>query len=98
MIFLLIVIALGFFPKQDRRYWLFAVSAIAAHLVADLLFNVGFLSDGYITQIVKQSTKNNFNDWWMFLFEIVFGWGLSLYLIHKGYKRKNAIESLDKTE
>ena len=58
----IVVIVLGFFPKQNLRYWLFAVSALAAQLVTDLLFDVGFWRDGYITQIVKQSTKSNFND------------------------------------
>jgi hypothetical protein len=99
MLLFLIVIALGFFPKQGKRYWLFAVCAMATQIVADVLFDVGFWRDGYITQIIRQSTKNNFNDLWLFPFQIVFGWGLPIYLIYKGYKRKEkTIESLDKTE
>ena len=96
MLLFLIVIAFSFFPKQDKRYWLFAVSAMATQLVADLLFDVGFWRNGYITQIIKLYTKNNFNDLWLFPFQMVFGWGIPLYLIYKGYKRKEkAIESLE---
>lgn len=99
MLLLLIVIALGFFPKQGKRYWLFAVCAMATQIVADLLFDVGFWRDGYITQIIRQSTKNNFNHLWLIPFQIVFGWGLPLYLIYKGYKRKEkTIESVVKAE
>ena len=96
MLFLLIVITLAFFPKQDKRYWLFAVGALVSQLVADLLFGVGFWRDGYITQIVKQSTNNAFNDLWMFPPEMVFGWGVPIYFIYKGYKRKENLNQMKK--
>jgi hypothetical protein len=99
MLLLLIVIAVSFFSKKDKRYWLFAVSAMATQLFANLLFDVGFWSDGYITQIIRESTKNNFNELWLFPFQMIFGWGLPIYLIYKGYKRKEkSIESVVKTE
>jgi hypothetical protein len=96
MLFLLIVVALGFFPKQDKRYWLFAVSAAVVQLVAHLLFNVdlyGGWSDGYITYFVRQAQKNDFDIYGMFSLEIIFGWIIPIYLIHKGYKRKELGES-----
>jgi hypothetical protein len=103
MLFLFfMVIALGFFPKQNLRYWLFAVGAIAAQLLAHILFFVdlyGGWSDGFITSFVRHTQKNDFNIFGLFLLEMIFGWGLPLYLIYKGYKRKEkAIESLVKTE
>ena len=101
MIFLLIVIALGFFPKQDKRYWLFAASAIAIQFLAQFLFSAGgtlqdSTGDGYITAMVRQSTNSDGGVLWIFPFAMAFGWGLPIYLIHKGYKRKEkAIDSLD---
>lgn len=100
LLFLLIVVALGFFPKQGKRYWLFAVSAVAIILVAHLLFNVdlyGGWYDGYITTFVRQAQQNDFNIYGMFSLEIIFGWVIPLYLIYKGYKRKEkSLENLDK--
>ena len=104
MLFFLIVIALGFFPKQDMRYWLFAASAIAIQLLAQILFNGGGTvddptGDGYITAMVRQSTKSDDGVLWIFPFAMILMWGLPIYLIHKGYKRKQKnVENLDKTE
>ena len=92
MLFLFIlVIALGFFSRQNLRYWLFAVSAITAQLLAVLIFDVGFYNsggDGYITSFVRHIQKNNFNIYGMYSLEIIFGWGIPLYLIYSGYKKE----------
>jgi hypothetical protein len=104
MIFLLIVIAIGFFPKQDKRYWMFAVSAIAIQLLAQILFNAnGTLEnpsgDGYITAMLRQATNDGAGVLWMFPFAMALNWVLPIYLISKGYKRKEkSTSSLDKTE
>jgi len=85
------VIALGFFSRQNLRYWLFAVSAITAQLLAHLLFSVGFYdsgSDGFITSLVRHIQKNDFNIYGMYSLEIIFGWGIPLYLIYSGYKKR----------
>jgi len=63
MLLLLIVITLAFFPKQEKRYWFFAVSALTAQLVAHVLFYVdlyGGGGDGYITSFVRHTQKNDF--------------------------------------
>ena len=102
MLLLLIVIALGFFPKQGKRYWLFAVCAMATQLLAHLLFYVALYGgggDGYITSFVRHTQKNDFNIYGMLSLDIIFVWGIPLYLVYKGYKRKEkAIESLVKIE
>ena len=99
MLLLLIVITLAFFPKQDKRYWFFAVSALAAQLVAHVLFYVDLYSgggDGYITSFVRHTQKNDFNIYGMFSLEIIFGWGVPLYLVYKGYKRKENLNQMKK--
>lgn len=58
MIFLVAVIALGIFHKQDKRYWALAASASAIQLFTHLLFNGCGASenrgvDGYITAFVR---------------------------------------------
>jgi len=104
MLFLLVVIALGFFPKQDKRYWMFAASAIAIHLLAQFLFSAGGTlenpnGDGYITALIRQATKDGAEVLWVLPFAIGLGWGLPIYLIHKSYKRKReSVENLDKSE
>ena len=88
---LIVVIVLGFFSKQNLRYWLFAVSAITAQLLAHLLFSVdlyGGWDDGYITSFVRHIQKNDFNIYGMYSLEIIFGWGIPLYLIYRGYKKR----------
>jgi hypothetical protein len=53
----------------------------------------GGWSDGYITYFVRQAQKNDFDIYGMFSLEIIFGWIIPIYLIHKGYKRKELGES-----
>ena len=104
MLFLLIVIALGFFPKQEKRYWVYAASAIALQTIAQLLFSAGgtvedSAGDGYITAMVRQSTKSEIEVLWIFPIAMIFGWGIPIYLIHKGYVRKTKnTNEIDKTE
>lgn len=104
MLFFLIVIALGFFPKQDKRYWTFAASAIAIQLLAQFLFSAGGTlenpnGDGYITALIRQATKDGAEVLWVLPFAMGFGWGLPIYLIHKGYKRKKgSVENLNQSE
>lgn len=93
MLFLLVVIALGFFPKQDKRYWMFAASATVIHLLAQFLFSAGGTlenpnGDGYITALIRQATKDGAEVLWVLPFAMGLGWGLPIYLIHKTYKRK----------
>lgn len=104
MVFFLIVFALGFIPKQDKRYWMFAASAIAIHLLAQFLFSAGGTlensnGDGYITALIRQATKDGPEVLWVLPFAMGLGWGLPIYLINKSYKRKQkSIENLDKTK
>ncbi len=104
MLFLLVVIALGFFPKQDKRYWMYAASAMALQTIAQLLFSAGgtvedSTGDGYITAMVRQSTKSEIEVLWIFPIAMIFGWGIPIYLIHKGYVRKTKnTEDIDKTQ
>ena len=104
MLFVLIVIALGFFPKQDKRYWMFATSAVAIQLAAQFLFSAGGTSenpagDGIITSMLRQATNDDARVLWVFPFAMIFGWGIPIYLIHKGYVRKiKTSEVIDKTE
>ncbi len=93
MLFLLIVIAQGFFPKQDKRYWMFAAAAVATQSLADLLFRAGGTlqdpsGDGYITALIRQSTNDGPGILWIMPLAIGLGWGLPIYLIYRGYKRK----------
>ena len=95
MIFFIIVVALGFLTKQNIRYWKFVASAIAFQVFADLFFSArGTLenpsADGYITAIVRHGTNDNENVLWVLPFAMIFGWVIPIYLIHKGYKRKEA--------
>jgi hypothetical protein len=104
MLFLLIVIALGFFPKQEKRYWVYAASAIALQTIAQLLFSAGgtvedSAGDGYITAMVRQSTKSDVEVLWIFPFAMILMWVIPIYLIYKGYVRKTkSTEEIDKTE
>jgi len=101
MIFLIVVIALGFFHKQDRRYWILAASASAIQLFTHILFSgCGTLEnrgvDGYITAIVRQATNDGPEVLWIFPFAMALGWVLPIYMISIGYKRKsNKVEQED---
>jgi len=104
MLFLLIVVALGFYSKQEKRYWMFAASAVAIQLLAQLLFSAGGTlenptGDGYITALVRQATNDGAGVLGVLPFAIGLGWGLPIYLIHKGYKRKSkSVDDLVKPE
>ena len=94
MIFLIAVIALGIFHKQDKRYWVLAASASAIQLFAHLLFNgCGSLQDrgvdGYITAFVRQATNDGPEVVWIFPIAMLLGWVLPIYMIYIGYKRKS---------
>ena len=94
MIFLIVVIALGVFHKQDKRYWVLAASASAIQLFTHLLFNgCGSLEnrglDGYVTAYVRQATNNGPEVVWMFPIAMLLGWVLPIYMIFIGYKRKS---------
>ena len=80
MLFVLILIALGFFPKQEKRYWMFATSAVAIQLAAQFLFSAGGTSenpagDGIITSMLRQATNDDARVLWVFPFAMIFGWG-----------------------
>jgi hypothetical protein len=95
MIFLIAVIALGIFHKQDKRYWVLAASASAIQLFAHLLFNgCGTVEnrgvDGYITAIVRQATNDGPEVVWIFSHrKRCLDGSLPIYMIYIGYKRKS---------
>ena len=94
MIFLIVVIALGIFHKQDRPYWILSAGASAIQLFAHLLFNgCGTLEnrgvDGYVTAFVRQTTNDGPEVLWIFPFAMLLGWVLPIFMIFKGYKRKS---------
>jgi hypothetical protein len=104
MLFLLIIVALGFFPKQDKRYWTLAASAFGLQLLAQFLFNAGgtlenHSGDGYITALVRQATNDGPGVLYVLPFALGLGWALPIYLIHKGYRRKpKQHENIDNIE
>ncbi len=98
------MIALGFFPKQEKRYWIFAASAIATQFIAQMLFSAGGTlenqaGDGYITAVLRQATNDDARVLWVFPFALGLGWGLPIYLIYKGYvKKQKNIDEVEKQE
>jgi len=97
MLFLLMVIGLGFFTKQDKRYWVFAVCAVAVQLLSQLLFSAGGTlenpnDDGYITALIRQATNDDASILWLLPFAMGLGWVLPIYLIYTGYKNKTTSE------
>jgi hypothetical protein len=94
MIFLIAVIALGIFHKQDKRYWVLSASASAIQLFAHLLFSGCGTSenrgvDGYVTAFVRQATNDGPEVLWIFPIAMLLGWVLPIYMISIGYKRKS---------
>jgi len=104
MLFLLIIIALGFYPKQDMRYWKFCISAVVIQTLAQFLFNAsGTLEDptgdGLITAMVRQHTQSDAGVLYILPIAMILAWAVPIYLIHKGYKRKQkSVDDLVKTE
>ena len=93
MLFLLMVLVLGFWTKQDARYWKFAFCAFALQLLATVLFKArGTLenpaADGFITALVRRATNDGAEVAWLMPLAIAIGWGVPIYLIYKGYKRQ----------
>ena len=94
MIFLVAVIALGIFHKQDKRYWILSAGASAIQLFTHILFSgCGTLEnrgvDGYVTAFVRQATNDGPEVLWIFPFAMALGWVLPIYMISIGYKRKS---------
>jgi hypothetical protein len=74
----MVIVFLGFYPKQDTRYWKFAAIAFCFHLFAWLL-----------SGLAKGATNDGEESLLALPFVIGIGWILPIYLINKGYKRKN---------
>jgi hypothetical protein len=93
LFFFAVIVLLGFFPKQDKRYWMLGALALVVQALAGILFNAsGTLEnpsgDGYITGFIRQMTKDGSSVLWVFPFAMLMGWVVPIYIVYKGYKRK----------
>jgi len=93
MLFLIAILILGFFPKQDKKYWMLAALALAIQGLGSVLFNAyGTLEDpsgdGIVTAWVRQMSQDGAEVLWILPFAMGLGWVLPIYLVYKGYKRK----------
>jgi hypothetical protein len=97
MLFLVVILILGFLPKQNKRYWMLAALAFAIQNMASMLFYAGGTledpsGDGYITAWVRQATQDGPEVLWVLPFAMGLGWVLPIFLVYKGYKRKEKSE------
>lgn len=96
LIFLVIAIIFGLIKKQPRKYWINASFAVGLAFVLGLLLAGGGTlenpkGDGIITHFVRSSTDDGplMGVWAIFV--ICITWGLPLYIIKRGYVKKEAV-------
>ena len=98
MLFLVAIVILGFLPKQNKKYWMLSALALAIQTTAQMLFNGGGTledpsGDGYITAWVRHATQDGPEILWLLPIAIGLGWVLPIFLVYKGYTRRNKNES-----
>lgn len=102
MIFIAVVLILGLVTKQPRRYWLFALAAVATQLLVGFLFAGGGTlgdsrGDGMITAWLRRVTNDGPQMGLLGLGVIALGWGLPIWLLTRGYSRKPKLPAASST-
>ena len=97
MALIVIAIVIGLSTKQEEKFWKYVVFAIATQLLTDLLFSGrGTLQnpagDGLITQFVRSFSNDGPIMASMIIPALLFGWGLPIFLIYRGYKKTGSMQ------
>jgi len=102
VIFLAIVVVLGLAGRQGHRYWAHALAAFGMQVVVGFLFYGGGTlddptRDGLITAMVRQAANDGPMMGVFGLFVIALGWGVPIWLVVRGYKRRSDEPANDAT-
>jgi len=97
VIFVAIVVILGFATRQPLRYWRYAAAAVAVQLLTGFLLAGGGTledpsGDGLITAWIRRATNDGPQMTLLGLGVIALGWGVPIWLLVRGYERKRSPE------
>ncbi len=98
MIFIVIVVILGLVTRQPRRYWAYAAAAVGVQLLTGFLFAGGGTledptGDGLITASIRRATNDGPQMGVLGLGVIALAWGVPIWLVARGYKKKQSLAS-----
>jgi hypothetical protein len=93
IIFCIILVFVGLYTDQPRRFWTNAGAAVAFQLIVFTLFSGGGTlqdprGDGLTTAVVRRATNDGPQMFYVALVVIALAWGVPGWLISRGYQKK----------